>query len=87
MNIQPFGDKIIVKQLLRKTKTESGLILTESITEKPNEGEVIAVGKDVVVDIEVGIIVLYNKFAGNIIEDNNEEYLILREEDLYGRKK
>lgn len=87
MNIIPFEDKIIVKQIERKEKSVGGLILTDSIADKPSEGKVLSVGSKVTIDIELGNIVLYNKYAGSIIEDEGEQYLILREEDIYGRRK
>lgn len=86
MNIIPFGDKIIVKQLERKEKSVGGLIITDSIADKPSEGEVISMSKEITLGIEIGAIVLFNKFAGALIEENDTQYLILREEDIYGRR-
>ena len=86
MNIEPFGDKLIVKQIERKEKTIGGLILTDGITEKPSEGIVIKVSKDIKIPVKENDIIIYSKYAGAIIEDNEEEYLILTEEDIYGKR-
>lgn len=86
MTIEPFGDKLIVKQIARKEKSKGGLLLTDSISEKPSEGVIVAKSKGVKLDIFVGDQILFNKFAGEIITDKEEEYLILREEDIYGRR-
>lgn len=86
MKIEPFGDKIIVRQKERKEQSKGGLIFTDSISDPPNEGLVIAISKDVKLDISIGDTLLYNKFAGALLEDNEIEYLILCEEDIYGRR-
>lgn len=91
MNIQPLGDRVLIKQLRQKEKTKGGIYLPDTAKEKPQEGEVIAVGKGKVLDngniqeleIKVGDKILYGKYSGNeIITDDGNELLILREEDI-----
>jgi len=87
VNIIPFRDMLIVKRLDRQEESKGGVLLTAGVSEKPSEGKVLAVGNKVSDSIKVNSTVLFNKFAGAIIEDNREEYLILREEDLYGERR
>ncbi|SRR6266571_7863018 len=91
-NIRPLGDRLLVKPLSRETVTKSGIVLPDTAKEKPQEGEVLAVGPGKVLDngkrttleVSVGQKVLFAKYAGTEIKINDEEYLILRESDVMG---
>jgi chaperonin GroES len=91
-NIRPLGDRLLVKPLSRETVTKSGIVLPDTAREKPQEGEVLAVGPGKVLDngkrttleVSVGQKVLFAKYAGTEIKINDEEYLILRESDVMG---
>jgi chaperonin GroES len=90
MTIQPLGDRVIVKRLEAEETTKGGIVLPDSAKEKPQKGEVMAIGKGKVLEsgkvepleVKKGDKVLFGKYAGNEITYNNEEYLILREEDI-----
>lgn len=92
LKIQPLGDRVVVKALARETVTKSGLVLPDTAKEKPQEGEVLAVGPGKVLDngkrttpeIKVGERVLFARYAGTEIKMDGEEYLILRESDVMG---
>ena len=91
MNIQPLGDRIIVKPLEAEEKTKGGIVLPDSAKEKPQEGKVVAVGKGKVKDngevqaleLKNGDRVLYGKYSGTEISTKDgEDYLIMKEEDV-----
>ena len=91
MNIQPLGDKIVVKPLEALEKTKGGIILPDTAKEKPQEGKIVAVGKGKLLengtvhplDVKVGDRVLYGKYTGNeITTKEGDELLIMREEDI-----
>jgi len=90
--IRPLGDRLVVKPVPSEEKTKSGIVLPDTAKEKPQEGEVIAVGSGrvldsgqrVPMDVNVGEKILFSKYAGNEIKINDEEYLILREMDVLG---
>ncbi len=90
--IQPLGDRLVIKALSGETTTKSGIVLPDTAKEKPQEGEVLAVGpgkflnngKRVSSEIQVGQRVLFAKYAGTEIKMDGEEYLILRESDIMG---
>jgi len=92
VKIRPLGDRILVKALARETVTKSGIVLPDTAKEKPQEGEVLAVGPGKVLDngkrttleVEVGLKVLFAKYAGTEVKVGDEEYLILRESDVMG---
>jgi chaperonin GroES len=92
VKVRPLGDRVLVKPLSRETVTRSGIVLPDTAKEKPQEGEVLAVGPGKVLDngkrtdmeIQVGQRVLFAKYAGTEIKVENEEYLILRESDIMG---
>jgi chaperonin GroES len=84
--IRPMADRIIVEPAPAEIKTASGIIIPDTAQEKPQKGIVIAVGpglKDSPMIIKVGDEVLYGKFAGNPIELDKKEYLIMREADIF----
>ena len=92
LKIQPLGDRVVVKPLDRETVTKSGIVLPDTAKEKPQEGEILAVGpgkvldngKRIALEVQVGQRVLFAKYAGTEVKMDNEEYLILRESDIMG---
>ncbi len=91
MKIQPLGDRVVIRPLEAESKTKGGIVLPDTAKEKPQQGEVIAVGKGKVLDngtmqpveVKVGDKVLYGKYSGNeITTKEGEELLIVREEDI-----
>lgn len=90
MNIQPLGDKVVIKPLEAEAKTKGGIVLPDTAKEKPQEGKVVAVGKGKVlesgkvdpIEVKVGDIILYGKYSGTEITKDGEEYLIVKEEDI-----
>lgn len=91
MNIQPLGDRVVIKPLEAENKTKGGIVLPDTAKEKPQEGKVVAVGKGKVLDngtlqpleVKAGDKVLYGKYSGNeITTKDGEELLIMREEDI-----
>ena len=92
MNIRPLHDRVIVKRLEEELKTASGIIIPDSAAEKPDQGEIIAVGKGKVgddgklraLDVKVGDKVLFGKYSGQAVKIKGEEILVMREEDIMG---
>ncbi|OGR40666.1 MAG: co-chaperone GroES [Elusimicrobia bacterium GWA2_61_42] len=92
MKIQPLGDRLIIKAVEPKEIKKGGIIIPDTAKEKPQEGEVMAVGKGklneegkiVPMEVKTGDIVLYGKYSGTEIKINDEEYIIMREEDVLG---
>ncbi len=92
VKIRPLGDRVVVKALSRESVTKSGIVLPDTATEKPQEGEIVAVGSGKVLDngkrttleVSVGQKVLFAKYAGTEVKVDGEEYLILRESDIMG---
>lgn len=91
MEIQPLGDRILIKQLEAQEKTKGGIVLPDTAKEKPQEGKVIAVGKGKVLEsgkvqtpeVKTGDRILYGKYSGTeVTTKTGEEYIILREEDI-----
>ena len=89
MNIKPLGQRVVIKKLEAEEKTKSGIVLTGSAKEKPQEAEVVAVGPGAVVDgqkiemeVKVGDKVLYSKYSGTEVKVEEEEYIILKQEDI-----
>jgi len=90
--IQPLADRVIVKAAEAEEKTKGGIILPDTAKEKPIEGTVIAVGpgkqtddgKVVVLTVKAGDKVLYGKYSGTEVRVDEEEYLIMRESDIFG---
>ena len=91
MKVRPLSDRIIVRPAEAEEKTASGLIIPDTAKEKPMKGEVVAVGKGKVTDdgkeiklqLKVGDKVLYGKYSGTEVTIDGEEYLIMRESDVY----
>jgi chaperonin GroES len=90
LNIKPLGDRLVIKPLEGEEVTPSGIVLPETAKEKPQKGEVLAVGpgardedgKRIVMDVKAGDKVLFAKYAGTEIKIDNEKVLILRESDV-----
>ena len=92
MKIRPLHDRIVVKRLEEERKTASGIYIPDSATEKPDQGEVIAVGKGKAGDdgkvraleVKVGDKVLFGKYSGQTVKVEGDELLVMREEDIMG---
>ncbi len=92
MKVRPLGDRVLVKPLEVKEKKKGGIIIPDTAKEKPQEGKVIAVGKGKIteqgktlpLDVKVGDRILFGKYSGNEIKIDDEDYLIVREEDILG---
>lgn len=89
MNIKPLADRVVIKALPMEEKTKSGIIMPDTAKEKPQEGEVVAVGPGkmeknvrVALDVKAGDRVIYSKYAGTEVKYDGEEYLILKEADI-----
>ncbi len=90
MKLRPLGDRIVVKPLEAEEKTKGGIILPDTAKEKPQEGKVVAVGKGKLdesgkampMEVKVGDKILYGKYAGNEVTIDEEDYMILREDDV-----
>ena len=89
MKLVPLGDRVVLKQYEAEEKTKSGIILASNTQEKPQEAEVIAVGpggvvdgKEVTMQVKVGDKVIYSKYSGNEVKLGDEEYIIVRQNDI-----
>ncbi len=89
MNLKPLADRVIVKALPLEEKTKSGIIMPDTAKEKPQEGEIVAVGpgkiekgERIALDVKAGDRVIYSKYAGTEVKYDGQEYLILRESDI-----
>lgn len=84
--IKPLADRVIVKPSAAEEKSAGGIIIPDTAKEKPQRGEIVAVGtgkKDEPLTVKVGDYVLYGKYGGTEITIDNKEYLIMRESDIY----
>ena len=82
-NIRPLRDNILVQLLKKDSKTKSGIVLPETVSEdKPQEGKVIAVGDSKEIKVNVGQTVIFAKYSGTEIKINAEDYLLIKNEDL-----
>ncbi|WP_322995485.1 co-chaperone GroES [Castellaniella sp.] len=90
MALRPLHDRVIVKRLDNERTTASGIVIPESAAEKPDQGEVLAVGpgkktedgKLIAVDVKVGDKVLFGKYAGQSVKVDGDEVLVIREEEI-----
>ena len=91
MKLQPLADRVIVKPLDAEEKTKGGIVLPDTAKEKPQEGEIMAVGKGKRLDdggvqkleVKIGDRILYGKYSGTeILAKDGDEYLIMKEEDI-----
>ena len=86
MNIRPLADRVLIKPAEAEQKTASGIIIPDTAKEKPQRGEVIAVGKgtkDCEMTVKVGDQVLYGKYSGTEIHVDGVDYMIMKESDIY----
>lgn len=91
MKIKPLGDRVVIKPSPAEEKTKGGIILPDTAKEKPVVGEIVAVGpgrkaddgKVIPLDVKVGDKVLYGKYSGTEVTLDGEEYLIMRESDIF----
>ena len=94
VKLQPLADRLVVKPIEKEEITKGGIVLPDTVREKPQEGEVIAVGpgrlsedgKRLAIDVKVGDIVVYAKYGGTEIKIDDEELIILRESDILAKK-
>jgi chaperonin GroES len=92
MNIRPLHDRVVVRRKAEETTSPGGIVLPDAATEKPVQGEVIAVGKGkmsnkgnpIPMDVKVGDTVLFGKYSGTEVKIGGEEVLVMREEDIMG---
>ncbi len=92
MKIRPLHDRVIVKRLEEERKTASGIVIPDSAAEKPDQGEVLAVGKGKLLedgtvralDVKVGDRILFGKYSGQTVKVDGDELLVMREEDIMG---
>ena len=91
MNLRPLNDRVIVKRLENETKTASGIVIPDNAAEKPDQGEVLAVGPGklddngnrVAMSVKVGDRVLFGKYSGQTVKVNGDELLVMKEDDLF----
>ena len=91
MNLRPLHDRVIVKRLENETKTASGIVIPDSATEKPDQGEVVAVGPGkrddkgalIALNVKVGDRVLFGKYSGQTVKVGGDELLVMKEDDLF----
>ena len=89
MQLKPLGDRIVLKQLEAEETTKSGIVLPGQSKEKPQQAEVVAVGpggmvdgKEVAMQVKVGQKVIYSKYAGTEVKLDDEEYIIVKQNDV-----
>ena len=92
VRLKPLGDRVLVKAVEKKDEIRSGIIIPDTAKEKPQEGEVIAVGKGKIaedgklipMDVKAGDKILYGKYSGTEVKIEGQEYLIMHQEDILG---
>jgi chaperonin GroES len=92
MKIRPLHDRVIVKRMEEERKTASGIVIPDTAAEKPDQGEVMAVGagkrddhgKHIAMDVKVGDRILFGKYSGQTVKVEGQELLVMREEDIMG---
>ena len=89
MKLVPLGDKVVLKQLVAEETTKSGIVLPGQAKEKPQQAEVVAVGpggmvdgKEITMQVKVGDQVIYSKYAGTEVKLGEEEYIIVKQNDI-----
>jgi chaperonin GroES len=95
VKLDPLGDRVVVRPSSKEEVTKGGIVIPDTAKEKPQEGEVVAVGpgkmteegKRIPPDVKVGDIVVYAKYGGTEIKEGDEELIILRESDILAKKK
>jgi len=94
VKLEPLGDQVIIKPIEKEEVSKSGIILPDTVKEKPQEGEVVAVGPGrvkedgtrIAMDVKVGDIVMYNRWGGTEIKSDDEELLIMHQSDIIAKK-
>ena len=92
MSLKPLGDRVLLKIVETEEKTEGGIFLPDTAKEKPQKGEVVAVGtgkvladgKKVPIEVKVGDKVIFSRYAGDEVKDGEEKYLLVNERDILG---
>ncbi|HTL27105.1 MAG TPA: co-chaperone GroES [Burkholderiales bacterium] len=92
MKIRPLHDRVIVKRIDEERKSAGGIVIPDTAAEKPDQGEVVAVGKGkksedgklIALDVKVGDRVLFGKYSGQTVKVKGDELLVMREEDIMG---
>lgn len=92
MNIRPLHDRVIVRRIEENRTSPGGIVIPDSATEKPSQGEIIAAGKGRILedgtvrplDVKKGDRILFGKYSGSEVKISGEEYLVMREEDILG---
>ena len=92
MKFRPLGDRVLVKRVEEEQKTKGGIIIPDTVKEKPQEGEVVAVGpgardesgKVVALDVSVGDRILFGKWSGTEVKVDGEDLIIMKESDILG---
>ena len=92
MKLRPLHDRVIVKRLENETKTASGIVIPDNAAEKPDQGEILAVGPGkrdddgefIKLNVKVGDRVLFGKYSGQTVKVDGEDLLVMREEDIMG---
>ena len=92
MKIRPLHDRVIVKRIEDERKSAGGIVIPDTAAEKPDQGEIVAVGKGkkddngklIAIDVKVGDKVLFGKYSGQTVKVKGDELLVMREEDLMG---
>ena len=92
MKVRPLQDRVIVRRMEEERKTASGIVIPDAATEKPDQGEIIAIGKGKIADdgkliamsVKVGDKVLFGKYAGQTFKMDGQEYMTMREDDIIG---
>ena len=92
MKLTPLGDRVLVKPIEKKEEKKGGIIIPDTAKEKPQEGEIIAVGKGKMsddgklmpMDVKVGDKILYGKYSGTEVKIDDTEYLIMHQDDILG---
>ena len=92
MKIRPLHDRVVVKRVEEERKTPGGIVIPDNAAEKPDQGEVLAVGNGKILedgklrplDVKVGDRILFGKYSGSTVKMEGEEYLVMREDDIMG---
>ena len=92
MKIRPLHDRVIVKRIEEERKSAGGIVIPDTAAEKPDQGEIVAVGKGkkddngklIAIDVKIGDRVLFGKYSGQTVKVKGDELLVMREEDLMG---
>ena len=92
MKIRPLHDRVIVKRIEEERKSAGGIVIPDTAAEKPDQGEIVAIGKGkkddngkvIPIDVKVGDRVLFGKYSGQTVKVKGDELLVMREEDLMG---